>query len=421
MNPGTLTSALVLASVLLLAGKTLVHVPLGILALIGVYRILRAPRVLTEDRALRFAGLLWLCIWVPMLLSLPDAVNPARAGETVLLYLHFFPAVVAIVLGLRDDERLWRIAGSGTALIALAWSVDALIQVCFGRNLLGYPHEGAVLEGAFYPTQRLGLVLAVLAPIYFEAVRQLVHRRRFAWLLLVPLCVVIVLTAKRSAWQMFIAAAALYVVWITVAGIGPRLRRVFGPAVLIAGVTAIAIASAPIVRQQAARSLEVFSTRFETADSATSYRLSLWKTASAMFADHWLNGVGVRGFRNRYADYATADDFWTGHGYEGQTHPHLMIAEIAAETGVIGLAGYALFWTLLIVRLRRDGAPAAAGMAWLIALVVAWFPLNAHLAFYGSYWSSIAWLALAMALAAWSGRDAARPAPSEAAQAVGRR
>jgi hypothetical protein len=74
-----------------------------------------------------------------------------------------------------------------------------------------------------------------------------------------------------------------------------------------------------------------------------------------------------------------------------------MLLEVAIETGLIGVAGYAWFLWLVLARLREAADEAQA--AWGLSALAAAFPLNAHLAFYGSYWSSLMWLAVAVAMA----------------------
>ena len=159
--------------------------------------------------------------------------------------------------------------------------------------------------------------------------------------------------------------------------------------------------------------MNLFSADFETADIATSRRLTLWKTGAGIARAHWLNGVGPRGYRTVYRDFAAADDFWILRGTKGQTHPHLMVLEVITETGLIGLFGYALGLLLLakaISRLRQHDPGAAVC---LIVAAVAWFPLNAHLAFYGSYWSNIGWLVFALGCTGLNSRCAG-PAPARA-------
>lgn len=72
--------------------------------------------------------------------------------------------------------------------------------------------------------------------------------------------------------------------------------------------------------------------------------------------------------------------------------------EIAIETGLIGVAAFIVFYGLLLRLLMRPTLGRVVPV-WLLGAAVAWLPLNAHLAFYGAYWSTLAWLLLAVGLA----------------------
>ena len=65
-----------------------------------------------------------------------------------------------------------------------------------------------------------------------------------------------------------------------------------------------------------------------------------------------------------------------------------------AETGLIGLGGYFLFLYLLLWGFMRRGNRAAE-FPYLLPVLVALFPLNAHMAFYGSIWASVSWWLIA--------------------------
>ena len=116
-----------------------------------------------------------------------------------------------------------------------------------------------------------------------------------------------------------------------------------------------------------------------------------------MFVDNWFVGVGPRGYRYAYANYAVEGDFWLDRNGVGQTHPHLLLLEVAAETGVLGLIGLMGFYAKLGRELVARCAQAIP--IWLLCAAIAWFPLNAHLAFYGSYWSTLIWLLVPIGLA----------------------
>lgn len=393
--PALFGAALVVLAFALLTTEHLVHYALGLLMLGGLIAVLRAPRALWQDADLRGCSLAFLALWLPMLVSLPDAVNAAHATKTALAYLHFWPAALAVVLALRHAQ-LRQFVFAGVASIVAFWLADAILQLFTGRDLFGHPPVGNILTGAFYPKQRLGLVLAVATPLYCLAVAQLARRWPVAWLLLLPLFVVILLSLKRTAWIM-LAVSIAGLLWLACArrGGGPcraMLASLLALVVLVGG----ALAVDPALRARVTETAGLVSGDFDTMDRASSYRLTLWRTGWRMFEAHPWNGIGPRGYRHAYAEYAPPGDFWFERG-GGQTHPHLVALEVALETGVVGLVGYACFLWLLLARSREAGDDATA--AWAISALAATFPFNAHLAFYGSYWSSLAWLAVAVAMA----------------------
>ena len=393
-----LPAVLVLLAIAGLATENLSHYPIAIMCLLGVYHIWLNPQDMLSRADARLLITVFGCIWIPMLLALPDAASPTRALKTTALYLHFLPAGLYIIHGLREFENR-RIMLAGLTAIVGFWCVDGMVQLLTGSDLFGYPYDGLVLQGVFYPKQRFGIIFAVFTPLYLYVVHRLAARSALAWLLLAPFVIVVMFSLKRTAWIMFAVALAGFIAcFIRVTRANVRSLAI--AAGLIAATLVATTAFVPKVHTQWVGTLKIFSADFAAADLATSHRLSLWKTGLSIARAHWLNGVGPRGFRTVYRDYAAADDFWIARGSKGQTHPHLMILEVLIETGVIGLIGFVACLWLLLRRLveQRLSDPTAAG--YLMVAIVAWFPLNAHLAFYGSYWSSIAWIMIALGCAA---------------------
>ena len=392
-----LPAALVLLAVAGLATKNLSHYPMGIMSLLGMWHAARAPRIVIWSPDGRFLSGLFMCIWLPMLMSLPDAAHLSRASETTIAYFHFLPAGLYMLYMLRDLE-VRRIVLIGVTGIVGFWCVDGVIQLLFGRDLFGYPYDGSVLKGVFYPKQRFGLVISVFAPLLCYAAWRFSKQTPWAWLTLLPLVVGVTFSLKRTAWIMLLAALVMFAVCF-MRTTRTNVTRVVTLIVVSALFVGVTVFSVPKLHTQVTDTLDIFSTDFKTADVATSHRLSLWKTGLSVARAHWVNGVGPRGFRTVYREFASSDDFWIARGNSGQTHPHLMTLEVFVETGVIGLLGYALCLSMLARRAWRQRKIHPAGCALLIVAVVAWFPLNAHLAFYGSYWANIAWLAISLGCA----------------------
>ena len=95
--------------------------------------------------------------------------------------------------------------------VMLFMSLDGLLQWATGSNIFGYPSfSDRRIVGIFYPRPYLSLFLAIFSPVYYEAVRKLSVRYRWAWLSLFPLFAVILLGASRTAWMLSFFATLGY-------------------------------------------------------------------------------------------------------------------------------------------------------------------------------------------------------------------
>lgn len=389
---------LIATTALLLTTTTLSLAPIGIMAILGFWQVARDPRAIWREPACRGLALLFLCLWVPQLVSLIDAVNFARSAKTALSYPAYLFCGFFIVRALARPEQFARLSLALLCLVAF-WCVDAFVQYATGANLFGYPYQEGGLTGMFHPKIRLGLVVAVLAPIVLEALRRLNKDSPFSWLIIVPLVAVVFLSGRRSAWVILALSLLAYLppVFLT---LSTRAKGALLVAVCAASTLAIyAGLKDPGLNQRMVLLTGALSSRHQ-AEMATSGRASLWNTAYNMFAENRINGVGPRGFRYVYEEHADAGDAFVQEGRFGH-FPHLVFLEIAVETGLIGIVGFVLFYATLLRHWWRDRRDLNA-VAWRAALLAAAFPFNAHLAFYGSYWGGFLWLLIACAVAATS-------------------
>ncbi|RJQ49487.1 MAG: O-antigen ligase family protein [Gammaproteobacteria bacterium] len=379
----------------------------GVMALIGLMRLMRAPRAVLGDPGVRLMLALFACLWLPMVLSLPDAVNFNRALGTTASFLRFPLAGIFIIQTLcatQAFERLW---------LGLVWVIgffcaDALFQLIAGFDLFGRPYDGIRLNGVFSKLA-LGTVLAVTAPVYFEGLRRFYGQYRHVWLAAAPLPMVVFFSASRAAWIMLALSLGIYLFYLW--RLNPRARRPYfalRAALMVAaavGVTALLALQQPSFLARLAQTLQGSSGDYEDMNVASAGRLPIWRTALSVAQAHWINGVGPRGFRYVYTEHAAPDDPLR---LSGATHPHLLLLEIASETGLIGVAGLVLFFTLALRAIRRLPSTQRQGLfPWALVVLVALAPWNTHLALYGNYWSSFVWWTLLLALAVWA--NAARP------------
>ena len=388
---------LVAAALLLLSTETLSLVPQIMMAALGLYHVSRNPGAVFRDQAVRVLVLLFLCLWLPQLASLPGAVNLERSAKIALLYPLYLFCGIFIVRELARPGNLSRLSLALLAVV-IFWCVDGLVQYATGANLLGYPYQDGMLSGMFYPKLRLGIILAVLAPVALETVRNVNRDSLFPWLLLIPFTVVVLLSGRRSAWLMLIIGLAAYLP-LVVLSLSSRARYIITGALCV---SVLLVGWVYFYSPDINRRIDLLAGMLSNeylAEKATSRRTPIWDTAYNMLQDNWINGVGPRGFRYAYKDYADEDNYFVRRGQDGQTHPHMVFLEIAVETGVIGLVGFILFYITLLRYWWRGRHSTITG-AWTAALLAGTFPLNAHLAFYGSYWSGFMWLLVACAVLA---------------------
>ena len=383
------SAILILSALFLFSTKTLFNIPLTLMAIIGLYRLIKVPALIKLHET-RLACLLFLCLWLPMLLALLDAEELYHSAKTTFLYIHFLFSCIFMVSELRKKEILQKII-FGIFIIMTFFCFDATLQFFTGENLFGYPYSSTILGGMFYPKNTLAHFLALLSPVYFEYIRR--HKNKY-WkyiCLLIYLCILL-LGGKRSAWIMFLSGGVLYTAYLIFISKTIEYKKLLAPAILIIFVLSTLTLSYPPLQKKLIVTSGLFSGNYETINKATALRLPIWETGLIVIKSHWLNGVGARGFRHVYKDYADEDNIFLNDGRNGVTHPHLTILEIVVETGIVGLSGYILFWVIFakyacyLLRSKYT-----SGVAWLITVMLAILPYNAHLAFYGSYWASAIW------------------------------
>jgi putative inorganic carbon (hco3(-)) transporter len=99
--------------------------------------------------------------------------------------------------------------------------------------------------------------------------------------------------------------------------------------------------------------LPVFASQLESSKQrsiggrATENRIAL-----AMFADHPIIGVGPGQYTNRYRDYSRK----IGNDPRPVRASHSFVLEVAAEQGIVGLAGLVGVVLAMITAVRRRGA-----------------------------------------------------------------
>jgi O-antigen ligase len=248
---------------------------------------------------------------------------------------------------------------------------------------------------------RLTVVLATMSPIFFHALLRFGSRRRPLWLLVFPYVLIILYGGSRIAWMLLVLSVLLYGALLWAMQVRLALRKAVAAMAVVLVITLLALTQTDWLQRRVVQLGGLFSGDYELVNIAVSNRLPHWEAAARMYAENPINGIGVRNYKFSYPEYADGDPVFRGQ-------PHLFVLEVAAETGTIGLVGFALFLALIgalllrLVRARRYEA-----VPWGIALLLAAFPLSATLSLYAHFMSAMIWY-LAMIFFAVAARESQR-------------
>jgi len=373
---------------------------------------------LLSSPAWALTSILFLGYWLPQAFSAFDAIDPATAWRKTAAGLRYLPFMWLVAIAVATPQRR-RLTLGGIALITAVWTVDALAQAAFGSSALFWSLDqlkqlvsghglcnaaevAAVdrLSGVLGPCNlKFGQVLASLSPFLLFAAA----RRGGLWgwgVAAAAVGVVLVLAGSRAAWLTY-ALVVAYSGW-----------RLLGARALI-GCLAIGLVAAVAigfgssqVRERVARTAMAWEGDGDGVNQALSGRAQIWAAAGCMIADHPINGVGARGFRDAYPGCNPAPQAQEVWGEGPALHAHQIVLEILAETGVLGLLLWLAAaaqawraWRFAPLPARERARPA------MLALAVTVFPLNTHLAFYSTFWGGLTLLLAALYAGSLLARD----------------
>ena len=355
--------------------------------LMWAVRFRGALRVLSHE-SWALTTILFCGYWLPQVLSIPLALDPANTAVEAVKDLRYLPFLWLVAMAV-STTRGARIVAGGIAFIVAVWTADGLLQALTGHSL-GGPSSADRLSGIFGADNlKLGLVLATLSPF---ALLPAARRGVLTWLLVAgALGVVILLAGARAAWISFGLA-------LVVTGLRYWGWKRTGAGLLVGGLLTVVVAStSDFLGPRVERTLEALQMKEEGLDFALSGRLVLWQTTGRIILDHPLTGVGTDNFQRAYKAYAAPDDQFVEWGRAGAYHAHQIVLEVLSETGIVGLVLW-LAAVAIALRAWRFAAPAGRerALAPALALAITVFPLNTHLAFYSTFWGGVTLLLAAL-------------------------
>lgn len=347
---------------------------------------------------------LFLCFWLPMVLSSFDSYLPDKSTLRSLAALRYLAAAISIAVLLKARSSRWRVL-RWTSILLVFWAVDGFVQLFFGADLFGISMHPDRLNALFIRQyQFYGPTLAMLSPLLLEYAR----RRWPAWAWVASFSLIlgaVLIAGMRSGWLIMGLVMAVYLLLML-----NRENRDIRFATMTIPVLAIGVILAgwfasPLIQDRVEQSLAALEGGGTAIDFASSERVPIFTTAVKMFRAHPVNGVGVRAFPVAYVEFAADDDVHVikSGGEIGAKHAHNLVLELMADTGTIGLLG---FMAGLVLAWRRWAAMGHAhrqeAFPYLLALVLILFPVNSHFAIYGTYLSSLIWILAGLWAATWT-------------------
>ena len=416
-------SWLAVAFIALLPFGRLAEIPLSLFALALPFVAISAANRARLKAVAPMLIALFLCFWLPMLLSSIDSMAPQKSWGQTLAALRFLAAACSMAVLLSRPSARWRVL-RWSAFLLLFWAIDGFVQLLLGADLFGIAMHPDRLNALFIQKyQFYGPTLAMLSPLLLEYARR--EWAPWAWALSFTLVLGAVLISGMRAGWLSMAVVLLTYVLLMFQRENRELRRMMLSIPLLAVlILSFSYFASPLFQERIESTRSAYlgkSAGIDKAvlDEATSNRLPIFTTAWSMYLHHPINGVGVRAFPVAYMVYAAKDDIHIrkSGGASGATHAHNVVLEVMADTGSIGLLGL-LLGAVLALRYWWRGSPAQRqdSFPFLLAVLLILFPFNSHFAIYGTYTSSLLWFLLGL----WASTHRVAVGAQENNQASGR-
>ncbi|MFJ9627777.1 O-antigen ligase family protein [Streptomyces sp. NPDC091280] len=281
------------------------------------------------------------------------AASPGAGLSGLGRYLQIFVLVPAAVVLLVRDRRDFRLLAWSFVALAL-WQGAIGVKQYVTATGASYQGEDIRAVGTFGPTDVMGmatvvafgLICAVALALGRNDVRQRAVATGCAFVLLLPLA----LSFSRGAW---IATAATCALQLALAG----LRRALKVAAALTAAGVVLVGGFGVGTAMLQERISSITQVTDAPDQSVTDRYTMWAAATAMWREHPLTGVGLKGFpehRDGNASLALSsgsDTDGAGAGFLKQPllSPHNMYLLVLSEQGLIGLLTLAGGWLALLV------------------------------------------------------------------------
>ena len=357
-----------------------------LMVVVSLLTLITNREAVLSTQGMKKAAMLFACIALPGLISLLFSVNLDR-GISAVFRFGAYGLAAWVVLSVKIEEGDAKRIMSFLGILLVAWAVDGFVQLLTGVSLLGDPlvelgEEGAIVTGSLQ--LGYGATLAILSPFFLEALRR--AGGMGVGILSLPVYAAIVMSGHQSSAVLaLIGLAGWTMLALRNKEVGAK-RQVTG--FVISAIIGLLLGVYLSVVTGQVSTLAEAPARYQS----FLYQSQLWELSWQTFTDHWLTGVGMRGF----GTYALATDGSTIPGLAETWHSHLTILEVISETGLVGLIGYGLLLRWLWGYVQDDRMHVAvAGLTALLAV----FPLGTAVGMYSYIGGNLIFLTFTLLIA----------------------
>jgi len=357
-----------------------------LMVVVSLLTLITNREAILSTPGMKKAAMLFACIALPGLISLLFSVNLDRGISAVFRFAAYALAAW-VVLSVKIEEGDAKRIMSFLGILLVAWAIDGFVQLLTGVSLLGDPlvelgEEGAIVTGSLQ--LGYGATLAILSPFFLEALRR--AGGMGVGILSLPVYAAIVMSGHQSSAVLaLIGLAGWTMLALRNKEVGAK-RQVTG--FVIAAIIGLLLGVYLSVVTGQVSTLAEAPARYQS----FLYQSQLWELSWQAFMDHWLTGVGMRGF----GTYALATDASTIPGLAETWHSHLTILEVISETGLVGLIGYGVLLRRLWGYVQDERMHVAvAGLTALLAV----FPLGTAVGMYSYIGGNLIFLTFTLLIA----------------------
>ena len=357
-----------------------------LMVVVSLLTLITNREAILSTPGMKKAAMLFACIALPGLISLLFSVNLDRGISAVFRFAAYALAAW-VVLSVKIEEGDAKRIMSFLGILLVAWAIDGFVQLLTGVSLLGDPlvelgEEGAIVTGSLQ--LGYGATLAILSPFFLEALRR--AGGMGVGILSLPVYAAIVMSGHQSSAVLaLIGLAGWTMLALRNKEVGAK-RQVTG--FVIAAIIGLLLGVYLSVVTGQVSTLAEAPARYQS----FLYQSQLWELSWQAFMDHWLTGVGMRGF----GTYALATDASTIPGLAETWHSHLTILEVISETGLVGLIGYGVLLRRLWGYVQDERMHVAvAGLTALLAV----FPLGTAVGMYSYIGGNLIFLTFTVLIA----------------------